>query len=188
LLNRYRHYARAKARSYFLVGADNQDLVQEGMIGLYNAIRDFRSERRTAFGAFAELCITRRIISAIKTATRQKHLPLNSYVSLENWSELDEEEVRRPLLLTLKQQATDDPADLVISAQEIESLQELVARQLSTLETKVLQLYVEGESYHEIAEKLGRQEKAIDNALQRIKRKLAAHVKQQGAELQHGRG
>lgn len=170
------------------MGADSQDLVQEGMIGLYNAIRDFRPDRRTAFGAFAELCITRRIISAIKTATRQKHLPLNSYVSLENWSELEEEEVWRPPLLTLKQEESKDPADVVISAQEIESLQAMVARQLSTLETNVLQLYVEGESYQEIAEKLGREEKSIDNALQRIKRKLEAYVKQQRAELQHGRG
>jgi RNA polymerase sporulation-specific sigma factor len=187
LLNRYRHYARAKARSYFLVGADNQDIVQEGMIGLYHAIRDFRSERRTAFSAFAELCITRRIINAIKTATRQKHLPLNSYVSLENWSKLEEEEVRPPLAAR-KHHEADDPADLVISAQEIESLQELVASQLSTLEIRVLQLYVEGNSYHDIAEKLGRQEKSIDNALQRIKRKLEQHVTQQGSELQHRRG
>ncbi|MDQ3939970.1 MAG: RNA polymerase sporulation sigma factor SigH [Actinomycetota bacterium] len=175
LLNRYRHYARAKARTYFLAGDDKEDIDQEGMIGLFKAVRDFQADKNTAFRAFAELCITRQIITAIKTATRQKHIPLNSYVSLNKSSSGDQNE-ERPLEEALVQQSIDDPADLVISAQEISSIKASMGKLLSDLETEVLQLYMDGKSYQEIADMLGRHVKSIDNALQRIKRKLEQHL------------
>jgi RNA polymerase sporulation-specific sigma factor len=175
LLNRYRHYARAKARSYFLAGADKEDIVQEGMIGLYKAIRDFQIEKNTAFRAFAELCMTRQIITAIKTATRQKHIPLNSYVSL-NKPAGDNEDDDRSLGDALVSKATLDPADLVISNEEIESIKASMGKVLSSLETEVLQLYMDGKSYQQIGDMLGRHVKSIDNALQRIKRKLEHHM------------
>ena len=159
---------------YFIVGADPDDLVQEGMIGLFHAIRDFDPRHNTAFRAFAELCITRRVISAIKTATRQKHMPLNSYVSLDNHETGIEEGA--PLSDVLVANATSDPADIVISSQEIQSLKESMGRLLTALEAEVLKLYVEGDSYQQIAEKLGRGAKSIDNALQRIKRKMEEHI------------
>ena len=176
LLNRYRHYARAKARTYFLAGADKEDIVQEGMIGLFKAIRDFRADRNSAFRAFAELCITRQIITAIKTATRQKHIPLNSYVSLNKQSGADEDDDGRSLADMLISVDDVDPADLVISAEEIAAIKESMGKVLSELETEVLQLYMDGKSYHEIAGYLGRHVKSIDNALQRIKRKLEQHL------------
>jgi RNA polymerase sporulation-specific sigma factor len=182
LLRRYRHYARAKARTYFLAGADREDIVQEGMIGLYKAIRDFQADRNTAFRAFAELCITRQIITAIKTATRQKHVPLNSYVSLNKGTSSENEE-ERALADLLVGPAIADPAELVISAEEIANIKESMGRLLSSLETEVLQLYMDGKSYHEIAEMLGRHVKSIDNALQRIKRKLEAHLIQREAQV-----
>jgi RNA polymerase sigma-H factor len=182
LLRRYRHYARAKARTYFLAGADREDIVQEGMIGLYKAIRDFQADRNTAFRAFAELCITRQIITAIKTATRQKHVPLNSYVSLNKGTSSENEEERALADLLVGPTATD-PAELVISAEEIANIRESMGRLLSSLETEVLQLYMDGKSYHEIAEMLGRHVKSIDNALQRIKRKLEAHLVQREAQV-----
>ncbi len=172
LLHRYRHYARAKARSYFLAGADKEDIVQEGMIGLFKAIRDFQPEKNTAFRAFAELCITRQIITAIKTATRQKHIPLNSYVSLNKPASYDDE---RPLEDALVHRALD-PAEMVISAEEISNIKASMGRVLSDLETEVLQLYMDGKSYQQIADMLGRHVKSIDNALQRIKRKLEQHL------------
>jgi RNA polymerase sporulation-specific sigma factor len=175
LLNRYRHYARAKARSYFLAGADKEDIVQEGMIGLYKAIRDFQSDKNTAFRAFAELCMTRQIITAIKTATRQKHIPLNSYVSL-NKPAPDEEDDARSLEESLETKTISDPADLVVSAEEIANIRASVGRVLSAFETEVLQLYMDGKSYQQIADMLGRHVKSIDNALQRIKRKLEHHM------------
>jgi RNA polymerase sporulation-specific sigma factor len=175
LLNKYRAFARVKARSYFLVGADREDIVQEGMIGLYKAIRDFNPELQTSFRAFAELCVTRQIITAIKTATRQKHGPLNNYVSFERpvGSDDDGEHVLGDVLPTV---AISDPADLVISAERIRALQAHFDEVLSDLETEVLRLYVEGKSYQEIAERLERHVKSIDNALQRIKRKLEGHL------------
>src|SRR3712207_6230882 len=182
LLNRYRHYARAKARTYFLAGADREDIVQEGMIGLFKAIRDFRADRNAAFRAFAELCITRQIITAIKTATRQKHIPLNSYVSLNKpASGSGEGDEDRPLSDALVGSAMADPAELVISAEEIASIKQSVGRLLSGLETEVLQLYMDGKSYQEIADMLGRHVKSIDNALQRIKRKLEHHLAEANA-------
>jgi RNA polymerase sporulation-specific sigma factor len=175
LLARYRHYARAKARSYFLAGADREDIVQEGMIGLFKAIRDYEPEHNTAFRAFAELCITRQIITAIKTATRQKHIPLNSYVSL-NKAASDQEGEERPLAESIVSREILDPADLVISAEEIANIKDSVDKHLSDLETEVLSLYMDGKSYQEIADLLGRHVKSIDNALQRIKRKLEQHL------------
>jgi RNA polymerase sporulation-specific sigma factor len=175
LLNRYRHYARAKARSYFLAGADKEDIVQEGMIGLYKAIRDFQADKNTAFRAFAELCMTRQIITAIKTATRQKHIPLNSYVSL-NKPAPDEEDDARSLEESLETRTISDPADLVVSAEEIANIRASVGKVLSAFETEVLQLYMDGKSYQQIADMLGRHVKSIDNALQRIKRKLEHHM------------
>jgi len=175
LLNRYRHYARAKARSYFLAGADKEDIVQEGMIGLYKAIRDFQVDKNTAFRAFAELCMTRQIITAIKTATRQKHIPLNSYVSL-NKPAGDNDEDDRSLGDALTSKAVLDPAELVISNEEMESIKASMGKVLSSLETEVLQLYMDGKSYQQIGDMLGRHVKSIDNALQRIKRKLEHHM------------
>ena len=182
LLNRYRHYARAKARTYFLAGADREDIVQEGMIGLFKAVRDFQSDKNTAFRAFAELCITRQIITAIKTATRQKHMPLNSYVSLTKATTSNEGD-QRPLEEALTQTTEDDPAELVISAEEISSIKASMGRLLSQLEAEVLQLYMDGKSYQEIADMLGRHVKSIDNALQRINRKLEQHLETRNAEV-----
>jgi RNA polymerase sporulation-specific sigma factor len=176
LLTKYRGYARAKARSYFLVGADHEDIVQEGMIGLYKAVRDFNPALASTFRAFAELCITRQIITAIKTATRQKHGPLNSYVSLAR-PVAGDEEGDRTLSDVLPTSAVCDPADLVISAERIRALQEHFDEVLSDLEAEVLRLYVDGKSYVEIAEVLDRHVKSIDNALQRIKRKLDGHLR-----------
>ena len=175
LLQRYRAYARVKARSYFLVGADREDVVQEGMIGLYKAIRDYDAARESSFRAFAEMCITRQIITAIKTATRQKHGPLNNYVSFSRPAG-EEEDGERLLSEVLPTTAVSDPADLVISADRIRALQAHFDEVLSDLETEVLRLYVEGRSYQEIAERLHRHVKSIDNALQRIKRKLEGHL------------
>jgi len=175
LLNKYKAFARVKARSYFLVGADREDIVQEGMIGLYKAIRDFNPDMQSSFRAFAELCVTRQIITAIKTATRQKHGPLNNYVSFSRpvSGDDDGDRVLGDVLPTV---AISDPADLVISAERIRALQAHFDEVLSDLETEVLRLYVEGKSYQEIAERLQRHVKSIDNALQRIKRKLEGHL------------
>ncbi|MGH2818231.1 MAG: RNA polymerase sporulation sigma factor SigH [Actinomycetota bacterium] len=175
LLQRYRHYARAKARTYFLAGADKEDIVQEGMIGLFKGIRDFRSDKKAAFRAFAELCISRQIITAIKTASRHKHFPLNSYVSLNKPIHAGDGQ-ERSIGETLMQRGVSDPAELVISAEEVAHIRESMGLLLSDLETEVLQLYMDGKSYQEIADMLGRHVKSIDNALQRIKRKLEQHL------------
>jgi RNA polymerase sporulation-specific sigma factor len=176
LLDRYRGFARAKAHSYFLVGADREDIIQEGMIGLYKAVRDFNPDLQTSFRAFAELCVTRQVITAIKTATRQKHGPLNNYVSFSR-PVLADDEGERCLGDLLPTTAICDPADLVISAERIRALQEHFDTVLSDLEAEVLRLYVDGKSYQEIAEVLERHVKSIDNALQRIKRKLDGHLR-----------
>jgi RNA polymerase sporulation-specific sigma factor len=176
LLQKYRGFARAKARSYFLVGADKEDIVQEGMIGLYKAIRDFNPDMLSSFRAFAELCITRQIITAIKTATRHKHGPLNNYVSFSR-PVVTDDEGERYLADVLPNTAITDPADLVVSAERIRALQRHFDTGLSDLEVEVLRLYVEGKSYSEIALLLQRQVKSIDNALQRIKRKLDGHLR-----------
>ncbi len=171
LIDRYRRFARAKSRGYFLVGGDADDIEQEALIGLYKAARDFRPEHQASFRAFAELCITRQIITAIKTATRQKHQPLNQYVSISGVRGSDDPGERSVEdLLTLHHGA--DPADRVVSGERMASLRASMAELLSGLEVDVLKLYVEGKSYQEIGEQLGRHVKSIDNALQRIKRKL----------------
>ena len=175
LLTKYLAFARMKSRSYVLIGADREDIIQEGMIGLYKAIRDFDASRETSFRAFAELCVTRQILTAIKSATRQKHGPLNNYVSFSR-PVVGEDDGERVLSDVLPTVAVSDPADLVISAERIRGLQAHVDEVLSDLETEVLRLYVEGKSYQEIAERLQRHVKSIDNALQRIKRKLEGHL------------
>jgi RNA polymerase sporulation-specific sigma factor len=177
LLLRYKNFARVKARSYFLIGADKEDIVQEGMIGLYKAIRDFRPDKQSSFRAFAELCITRQIITAIKTATRQKHIPLNSYVSLTRPVPQDDGgENDRVLVDVLTMGTNSDPVELVISREEVDSMQTSFREILSDLEAHVLHLYLEGKSYQDIAESLKRRVKSIDNALQRIKRKVEQHI------------
>ncbi|MFN2640517.1 MAG: RNA polymerase sporulation sigma factor SigH [Actinomycetota bacterium] len=183
LLIRYKNFARVKARSYFLVGADKEDIVQEGMIGLYKAIRDFKDDKLSSFRAFAELCITRQIITAIKTATRQKHIPLNSYVSLNRpLSQDDGGEPDRVLVDVLATHTSADPVELVISSEEVRQMQTSFGEILSDLEAHVLSLYIEGKSYQEIAASLKRHVKSIDNALQRIKRKVEAHMERRRLE------
>jgi len=174
LITKYRLLVRAKARSYFLIGADKEDIVQEGMIGLYKAIRDFKGDKLASFRAFAELCITRQIITAIKTATRQKHIPLNSYVSLDK--PIYDEESDRTLMDVLTGAIMDDPEELMIHREEFGYLEEKMSEILSELELQVLALYLDGQSYHEISAKLNRHVKSIDNALQRVKRKLERHL------------
>jgi RNA polymerase sporulation-specific sigma factor len=171
LIDRYRRFARAKSRGYFLVGGDADDIEQEALIGLYKAARDFRPEHQASFRAFAELCITRQIITAIKTATRQKHQPLNQYVSISGVRGGDEPGERSVEDLLLVHTGAD-PADRLVSAERMLALRAAMRDLLSGLEVDVLRLYVEGKSYQEIGEQLGRHVKSIDNALQRIKRKL----------------
>jgi len=170
LLNKYKNFVRAKARSYFLIGADREDIVQEGMIGLYKAIRDFRPSKMTSFRAFAELCITRQIITAIKTATRQKHRPLNSYVSL-NKPAYDEESDRM-LIDVLSSVKVSNPEDIIIGQEDYSTIESKMGKLLSPLEMQVLRKYIEGKSYFEVADELGRSVKSVDNALQRVKNKL----------------
>jgi RNA polymerase sporulation-specific sigma factor len=175
LLERYRWFARTKARAYFLVGADFDDIEQEGMIGLFKAVRDFRPDRESSFRAFAELCITRQIMTAIKTATRQKHQPLNRYVSLSGVRVVDDP-AEHALEDLLSDHHVPDPADEVVSWEATAAMRRSMAEMLSRLEVDVLRLYLEGRSYHEISALLGRHVKSIDNALQRIKRKLQTHL------------
>jgi len=170
LMNRYKNFVRSKARSYFLIGADHEDIVQEGMIGLFKSIRDFRSDKLATFRAFAELCITRQIITAIKTATRQKHIPLNSYVSLNK--PIFDEESDRTLLDVISEGRITNPEDLLIGQEELSSIEGRIGEMLSGLEWDVLSAYLDGRSYQEIAVDLGRHVKSIDNALQRVKRKM----------------
>lgn len=170
LINKYRGFVRAKARTYFLIGADREDIIQEGMIGLYKAIRDYREDKLSSFRAFAELCITRQIITAIKTATRQKHIPLNSYVSLNK--PVFDDESDRTLLDMISEDNISDPEELIINREELNGIETKMGEILSELEWEVLSLYLQGKSYQEIAEELKRHVKSIDNALQRVKRKL----------------
>jgi RNA polymerase sporulation-specific sigma factor len=173
LLESYKSLVRIKARSYFLVGADHEDIVQEGMIGLYKAIRDYRADRQASFRAFADLCVKRQIITAIKTATRQKHMPLNSYVSLNK--PIYDDEGDRTLLDLIEGNLTN-PEELYINQEEMASIQFMIDKVLSGLERQVLSAFLDGKSYQEIAELLGRHVKAIDNALQRIKKKMLRHL------------
>ncbi|KNY29235.1 RNA polymerase sporulation sigma factor SigH [Pseudobacteroides cellulosolvens] len=176
LINKYRSFVRAKARTYFLIGADREDIIQEGMIGLFKAIRDFREDKLSSFRAFAELCITRQIITAIKTATRQKHIPLNSYVSLNR--PVFDEESDRTLMDLISEDSVSDPEEMIINREEFNGIEEKMGEILSGLEWEVLSLYLQGRSYQEIAEELDRHVKSIDNALQRVKRKLEKHLEE----------
>ena len=174
LLNKYKNFVRAKARSYFLIGADHEDIVQEGMIGLYKAIRDYRIDRSASFHAFAELCVTRQIITAIKTATRQKHIPLNSYVSLNR--PIYEEDPDRTLLDVITEEVPSNPESMLIDREDLSLIEGRIGEMLSDLEKEVLIRYIEGKSYQEISEEMNRHVKSIDNALQRIKRKLQKYL------------
>ena len=170
VISKYESFVKAKSKSYFLIGADKEDIYQEGMIGLYKAIRDFNYEKSTTFKAFAELCITRQIITAIKTATRQKHIPLNTYISLNK--PVSEDDSERTLLDIISSMKITDPEELIISKEKKKYIEGEISKVLSDLEKVVLQSYLDGKSYQEIACDLDRHAKSIDNALQRVKRKL----------------
>ncbi|MEF9894891.1 MAG: RNA polymerase sporulation sigma factor SigH [Clostridia bacterium] len=176
LLNKYKNFVRSKARSYFLIGADHEDIVQEGMIGLYKAIRDFKEEKLASFRAFAELCITRQIITAIKTATRQKHIPLNSYVSLNK--PIYDEDSDRTLLDVITEGWSSNPEDMIINQEDVSIIEGRIGEMLSGLEKQALLSYLEGKSYQEISGEMGRHVKSIDNALQRVKRKLQKYLEE----------
>ena len=180
LISKYKNFVRSKARSYFLIGADKEDIIQEGMIGLYKAIRDYRDDKQSSFRAFADLCITRQIITAIKTATRQKHIPLNSYVSLNK--PIYDEESDRTLLDVISGIHIADPEEIVINQEQMEDIEVKMSELLSSLEMEVLTYYLEGKSYQEIAEHLERHVKSIDNALQRFKRKLGKYLEVRNQE------
>ncbi|SDJ71099.1 RNA polymerase sporulation sigma factor SigH [Salimicrobium halophilum] len=174
LIQKYRGFVRAKARTYFLIGADREDIVQEGMIGLYKAIRDYQGDKLSSFKAFAELCITRQIITAIKAATRQKHIPLNSYVSLDK--PIYDEESDRTLLDVVMGSETINPEEMMIHKERFVNIEGKMEELLSNLEKEVLALYLDGDSYQEISEKMNRHVKSIDNALQRVKKKMEKHL------------
>ena len=181
LMMKYKNFVRSKARSYFLIGADHEDIVQEGMIGLFKAFRDFKPDKLASFHAFAELCVTRQIITAIKTATRQKHIPLNSYVSLNK--PIYEEESDRTLMDVLSEVQMAGPEELLISQEDYSSVENRISEVLSDLEMEVLNSYLEGKSYQEIAQDLGRHVKSIDNALQRVKRKLEKYMETRSDDI-----
>jgi RNA polymerase sporulation-specific sigma factor len=174
LIRRYSGFVRLKASSYFLAGGDAEDLIQEGLIGLYKAVRDFSADK-SSFRSFAELCVTRQIITAIKTATRYKHAPLNTYVSFSHTPAGQESDGDCSLGDALPGPSVDDPSVCVISTEELQSLVFTLGSGLSKLEADALKLYLEGESYETMAERLGCDTKTIDNALQRVKRKVLAH-------------
>jgi RNA polymerase sporulation-specific sigma factor len=175
LIRRYTGFVRLKSSSYFLAGGDSEDLIQEGLIGLYKAVRDFRSDKETSFRSFAELCITRQIITAIKTATRFKHSPLNTYVSFSQTPAGQESEGDCTLGDALPGPGVDEPSIMVISTEELQSLVFCLGTGLSQLESDALRLYLEGSSYEDMAERLSVDTKTIDNALQRVKRKILQH-------------
>lgn len=174
IISKYKSFVRTKARAYFLVGADNDDIVQEGMIGLYKAIRDYDKGKLTSFRSFAEICITRQIITAIKSATRQKHIPLNFYVSLNK--PVYEEESERTLEDMISGNKATDPMELFIGREDMDIMESKIGEILSELEMEVLMSYIDGKTYQEIAEDLNRDVKSIDNALQRVKRKLERYL------------
>ena len=176
ILKKYRNFVRAKAKPFFIDGADKEDILQEGMIGLFKAIRDYDEEKTVSFRAFAELCVTRQIITAVKTATRQKHIPLNSYISLNK--PMSEEDPDKTLMDMMKNSHISDPEQLIISKEEMKLIEEKTKEMLSEFETRVLSLYLKGYSYNEISEKLCKHPKSVDNALQRIKRKFEKYLEQ----------
>src|SRR6187397_1247305 len=175
LMRRYTGFVRLKASSYFLAGGDSEDLIQEGLVGLYKAVRDFRADKETSFRSFAELCVTRQIITAIKTATRFKHAPLNTYVSFSHTPAGQDTDGECTLGDALPGSAVEEPSVVVISTEELQSLVFTLGTGLSKLESDALRLYLEGESYETMADELGCDTKTIDNALQRVKRKVLAH-------------
>ena len=176
MVRRYYGFVRLKASSYFLIGGDSDDLIQEGLVGLYKAIRDYRSDRESSFRNFAELCITRQIITAVKTATRNKHTPLNSYVSFSQSPAASGDEGEPTIADVLPGATVHDPVNQVISMEEVQSLVSCITSVLSELESRVLSLYLDGRSYEEVGERLGCDTKTVDNALQRVKRKVGLHL------------
>ena len=174
IIKKYKNFVKAKAKSYFLIGADKEDIIQEGMIGLYKAVRDFDASKTNSFKGFADICITRQIITAIKTATRQKHIPLNSYISLNK--PVYDEESERTLLDIIATSIVTDPEELIISKEELKHIESKMNELLSDLELQVVEYYLNGKSYQYRADKLKRDVKSIDNALQRVKRKLEKHL------------
>src|SRR5690625_5227809 len=181
LISKYRSFVQGKARTYFLIGADREDIIQEGMIGLYKAIRDYDKDKLSSFKAFAELCITRQIITAIKTATRQKHTPLNSYISLDK--PLFDEESDRTLLDVIDGSKSIDPEELLVNQEALYDMELKLSELLSGLEREVLHLYLGGQSYQEISTQLNRHVKSIDNALQRVRRKLERLIRGKEVKL-----
>lgn len=174
IIEKYKNFVKSKARTYFLIGADKEDIIQEGMIGLYKAIRDYDVEKSASFRSFAEICITRQIITAIKTATRQKHIPLNSYISLNKPAYDDDTE--RMMIDMIAESENLNPEEIMISRERFSSILEKMSEVLSNYEWKVLKLFLDGKSYCEIAKKLSKSEKSIDNALQRIKKKVEKYM------------
>jgi len=174
LINKYKNFVKSRARTYFLIGADKEDIIQEGMIGLYKAMRDYNSDKLASFKGFAEICITRQIITAIKTATRQKHIPLNSYVSLNRPAYDDESE--RMMIDLIAEKENFDPEEIMITKEHFSTMLKKMSTVLSKFEWKVMNLFLDGKSYSEIAKKLDKSEKSIDNALQRIKKKVAKYL------------
>jgi RNA polymerase sporulation-specific sigma factor len=175
IVKRYHGFVRLKASSYFLAGGDNDDLIQEGLVGLYKAVRDFRSDRESSFRNFAELCITRQIITAVKTASRNKHSPLNRYLSFSS-SPAGASEGDATLDEVLPGPAAHDPVNQVVSSEELRALVACLSTVLSELESRVLALYLDGHSYQQVGRRLGCEAKTVDNALQRVKRKVGTHL------------
>ena len=180
LLDKYKSLVRAKSRAYFLIGADSEDIIQEGMIGLYKAVRDLNGEKNTSFRSFAELCVNRQMITAIKAATRQKHQPLNSYISLNK--PVYEDETEQTYMDLLQEGAFLNPETLLIGQENRNFLEDQLVKHLSGFETRVLMLYLQGRSYFEIARTLKKPEKSIDNALQRIKKKLERFLEEKDVD------
>lgn len=174
IIEKYKNFVKSRARTYFLIGADKEDIIQEGMIGLYKAIRDYDSQKSASFRGFAEICITRQIITAIKTATRQKHIPLNSYISL-NKPAYDEES-ERMMIDMIAEKENFNPEEIMITKEHFSSMLTKMSEVLSKFEWKVMNLFLDGKSYSEIAKRLDKSEKSIDNALQRIKKKVEKHL------------
>lgn len=181
LIEKYKSLVKSRSRTYFLIGADKEDIIQEGMIGLYKAIRDYDIDKPASFRGFAEICITRQIITAIKTATRQKHLPLNTYISL-NQPAYDEES-ERMMIDMLAEKESFNPEEIMISKERFSNMMDKMVEVLSKFELQVLNLFLSGKSYSEIAKKLSKTEKSIDNALQRIKKKVEKHLTGKGEEI-----
>jgi RNA polymerase sporulation-specific sigma factor len=183
IVRRYYGFVRLKASSYFLIGGDADDLIQEGLVGLYKAVRDFRTDRESSFRNFAELCITRQIITAVKTSTRNKHTPLNEYVSFSQTPAASSGEGDPTLDEMLPGPTVHDPVNQVISSEELHSLVGCLSSVLSELESSVLSLYLDGHSYEAVAERIDCDTKTVDNALQRVKRKVGAHLSSREVQL-----